>query len=53
LPSEALKENPQLAFAIIEVKAAKAGLEYHKTDISKMPPALVKFWRELTDGNSS
>lgn len=49
-PSEALKQDPQLVFKVLEARAAKMGREYHRQDITKMPPELVKFWREFTNG---
>lgn len=39
-----------LVIGILEARAAKSALEYHRDDITKMPPDLVKFWKELTDG---
>jgi|TARA_Y100000310_G_scaffold276879_1_gene294341 hypothetical protein len=50
-PDIALDQDPELVFAILEVRAAKQGLEYVRSDISKMPPEMVKFWREFTEGD--
>ena len=49
-PSQAMKEDPILILGILEARNAKAALEYHRDDVTKMPANLVKLWRELTDG---
>lgn len=41
-------QNPQLVFAIMDYRMAKAAKEIHKDDVTKMTPEMVALWKEMT-----
>ena len=49
-PEEALTQNAQTVFAILEYRLAKAAQDQLNTDASKMTPAMKRMWTELAEG---
>jgi hypothetical protein len=46
-PAEALEQDPQTVYPILEYRLAEAAKRQHKTDVSKMTEGMARLWKEM------